>query len=191
MCQEVTVFVINSKYITENITIVSISLFQVELSTKPLIFLSDATIASVLTELSLWQSFLICKLITEQIFVKGDCVPPFPFDWKGELSAVKAELRNGKWASYLFQIVDLSWVKWKSFMSERRKRPKRPRNLPYQSFAQIYTVIYFPIIFFATWKPVSSKSIPFASKVISVKIINSLIWKGEKAQKGTWTHTWI
>lgn len=101
----------------------------------------------LLREFSLWQSVLMCELITDQIFVKGDCVPPFPFDWKGELSALNVELRSGKWVSYLFQIVDLSWVKWKSFMLEGRKRPTRGRNLSYQSFSRIYLIIPIPVFF--------------------------------------------
>lgn len=36
------------------------------------------------------------KLITDQIFVKGDGVTDFPFDWKGELSALNAEACSGK-----------------------------------------------------------------------------------------------
>lgn len=36
------------------------------------------------------------KLITDQIFVKGDGVTDFPFDWKGELSALNVEACSGK-----------------------------------------------------------------------------------------------
>lgn len=55
----------------------------------------------------------MCELITVQIFVKGDCVLwplPFSFEGKGELPALDVELCKWK-ARYLFQIVDLSWVK--------------------------------------------------------------------------------
>lgn len=65
------------------------------------------------------------KLITDQIFVKGAGVTGFPFDWKGELSALNVEACSGKWVDYLFQTVDLSWVKWRSFMSEGCKGQKR------------------------------------------------------------------
>lgn len=36
------------------------------------------------------------KLITDQIFVKGAGVTDFPFDWKGELSALNVEACSGK-----------------------------------------------------------------------------------------------
>lgn len=36
------------------------------------------------------------KLITDQIFVKGDGVTDFPFDWKGELSALNVGACSGK-----------------------------------------------------------------------------------------------
>lgn len=36
------------------------------------------------------------KLITGQIFVKGAGVTDFPFDWKGELSALNVEVCSGK-----------------------------------------------------------------------------------------------
>lgn len=74
---------------------------------------------------------------------------PFPFDGKGELSALNVEPRNGKLVSYLFQIVDLSWVKWKSFMLGGRKRPnreKKPVRLKFQS--RLFNYFPFQSLFF-------------------------------------------
>ena len=100
-------------------------------------------------EFCLRQSVLMRELITGQIFVKGDCALPFPFDWKGELSALNVEPRNGKWVSYLFQIVDLSWVKWKSFMFGGRKRPKRGKKSVRPKFHwNLFNYFSVPVAFF-------------------------------------------
>ncbi len=55
---------------------------------------SDSAASVFIAESSVSDS--LCELITDQIFVKGDGVLPFPFDGKGELSALNVELRNGK-----------------------------------------------------------------------------------------------
>lgn len=82
--------------------------------------LGNATTDLVQREFRLWKSVCV-----QTHFLKGGCMFPFPFDWKGELSALIVELRIGRWVSYLFQIADLSWTKWKAFISEGCKRPKR------------------------------------------------------------------
>ena len=134
-------------------------------------------------EFRLWQSVLMCELITGQIFVKGDCALPFPFDWKGELSALNVEPRNGKWVSYLFQIVDLSWVKWKSFMFGGRKRPKRGKKSVRPKFHwNLFNYFWFQsssfFFFFPGLESQRVAKIIFSFEEISVKKINVQRWQG-------------
>lgn len=104
------------------------------------------------------------EIITGQTFVKGDSVLwPLSLcsDGKGELLALSVELCNGKWERYLFQIVDLSWVKWKSFMLGGRKRPKRekkPVKLKFQPHLYNYFLFLPPFFFFQTWKSASGNN---------------------------------
>lgn len=102
----------------------------------------------------------------------------FPFDGKGELSALNVEPRNGKWVSYLFQTVDLSWVKWKSFMLGGRKRPKRgkkPVRLIFHSGLFNY-FLYQSLCFFFILESQQAAKITFAFEAISVKKVNVQRW---------------
>lgn len=148
-----------------------ISLFLFTQQTEPETFLRQAVhhLSSVLREFILRQAVHVCKLITDQIFVKGNCVlRPFPFDGKSEPSAMNAELWNGKWVSYLFQTVDLSWVKWKSFMLVERKRPEEeePAICKFQSGLYIYFL--FQSCFLKLESHWGAKQI-FSFEAISVK----------------------
>lgn len=125
-------------------------------------------VSLVQREFSHWQSVLMCKLITDQIFVKGDWMRRFPFDGKGELSALNVEPRNGKWVSYLFQIVDLSWVKWKAFMLGGCKRPKREKSVGPKFHSQLFNYFSFPLYFFFRLESQWAATISFAFEAISV-----------------------
>lgn len=79
--------------------------------------------------LSLCANSLLTRFLSEVTV----CFDPSPSPLMGKVSCLQWMLNHvieNEWA-ISFILLDLSWVKWKSFMLGERKGQRRRRNLPY------------------------------------------------------------